>query len=208
MIMGDMLPKALQNLIQELKRLPGIGPKSAERLAFFLLRSHRSNIKALGDAVMKLAEGIHLCEECFNVSEKPKCGTCTNPHRDQSLVCVVEEPTDALAIENTHEFKGVYHVLHGRIAPLDNVSTEHLKIDELLMRVKQKMIEHDTVEVILAMNPDMEGETTSLYLAKLLKPFGVNVTRIARGLPVGSDLEYADHLTLTRALEGRQQFSA
>lgn len=201
-----MLPKSLQNLISELKKLPGIGPKSAERLAFYLLRTHRSNIKALGEAVLDIMEGIRLCTECFQVSEKPLCEVCDNPRRNHQLLCVVEDATDALAIENTHEYHGLYHILHGRISPLNKMLPKDLKIESLVKRVKKLREKNGDPEIILAMNPDMEGETTALYLAKLLKPMKIKVTRIARGLPVGSDLEYADQITLTRALEGRQIF--
>lgn len=203
-----MLPKSLKNLIDELKKLPGVGPKSAERLAFHLLRTHRPNVKALGDAVLNLIDGVLMCTECFNVSEKNPCSTCQNPRRDHAVICVVEEATDALAIENTHQYHGLYHVLHGRISPLNNMAPHDLKIEELLARVRKKSREGVTVEAILAMNPDMEGETTALYLAKKLKPLGAKITRIARGIPVGSDLEYADQVTLTRAMEGRQLFES
>lgn len=201
-----MLPKSLQNLINELKKLPGIGPKSAERLVFHLLRTHESDVQRLGDAVLKLTSEINMCTECFNVSEKSLCDICSNLRRDHSVICVVEDPTDALAVENTHEYKGLYHVLHGRISPLNHVLPHDLKIDGLVRRVKRNLKENKDIEIILAMNPDMEGETTALYLAKLLKPLGVRITRIAAGLPVGSDLEYADQMTLTKALEGRHVF--
>lgn len=202
-----MLPKTLKDLIDQLKKLPGIGPKTAERLTFHLLRGHRSNLRQLGEAVLKLAEGIHFCSQCFNVSEKNLCGICGDMRRDHSVICVVEEPTDALAIENTHEFRGLYHVLHGKISPLDRMHPKDLKIDALMRRVRHSPGGSDTIqEVILATNPDAEGETTALYLAKLLKPLGIKITRIARGIPVGSDLEYADQITLTRALDGRQEF--
>ncbi len=205
-----MLPKSIQTLIDNLKKLPGIGPKTAERLTFYLLRSHRSNLKQLGEAVLKLNEGIHLCSECFHVSEKNLCDICSDLRRERSVICVVEEPTDVIAIENTHEYRGLYHVLHGKISPLERMHPQDLKIGELVRRIEHYSKSENNsaaiIEVILATNPDMEGETTALYLARLLKPLGVKITRIARGLPVGSDLEYADQTTLSRALEGRHEF--
>lgn len=205
-----MLPKSLQTLVDQLKKLPGIGPKTAERLTFFLLRSHQSNLKQLGESILKLTEGVALCQTCFNVSEKNICKICDDETRDHTVICVVEEPTDAIAIENTHEYRGLYHVLHGKISPLDQVHIKDLKIQELVNRARKTLKNGEKTsvvsEVILAMNPDMEGEVTALYLAKLLKPLGVKVTRIASGLPVGSDLEYADQTTLKSALDGRREF--
>lgn len=205
-----MLPRSLRNLIDELKKLPGIGHRSAERMAFHLIRSHRSNRDSLSSALMKIGDEVHFCKECFNISEKNICNICGNPKRDRSIICVVEEITDALAIDKTHDYKGLYHVLHGKISPLNNMGPDDLKIRELVARIKRMASENgknEPIEIILAMNPDMEGETTALYLAKILKPLGVRLTRIARGIPVGSDLEFADQLTLSRALDGRQEFS-
>lgn len=199
-----MLPKSLKNLIDELKKLPGIGPKSAERLAFHLLRTHQSDIEKLSKSISELTDGVKICAVCFNLSEKNPCAICDNPRRERNIICVVEEVTDALAIEKTHEYKGLYHILHGRISPLNKMGPDDLKIRELIMRVKKNGMEN--FEIILAMNPDLEGETTALYLAKLLKPLGARVTRIALGIPVGSDLEFADQITLTKAMEGRQEF--
>lgn len=201
-----MLPKSLQNLIDQLKKLPGIGPKTAERLSFFLLRSHRSNIRQLGEAILKLPGSVRLCEQCFNVSEGVCCEICEDLSRDRSIICVVEEPADAVAIENTHEFKGLYHILHGKISPLDRIQPKDLKIEGLVKRLEESRKNGQIVkEIILATNPDMEGETTALYLVKLLKSLGIKITRIASGIPVGADLEYADQITLTKALDGRRE---
>lgn len=204
-----MLPKSLQNLIGELKKLPGVGHRSAERMAFHLIRSHGSIRDSLSNALLKIGDEVHFCKECFNISEKNICNICGNPKRDRTIICVVEEITDALAIDKTHDYKGLYHVLHGKISPLNGMGPDDLKIRELVARIKrmtQENSKNEPLEIILAMNPDMEGETTALYLAKVLKPLGVRLTRIARGIPVGSDLEFADQVTLSRALEGRQEF--
>lgn len=202
-----MLPKSLQNLVDQLKKLPGIGPKTAERLTFFLLRSHRSFPKELGSALLKMHEGVKLCSQCFTLSEKDLCKICDDPARNHALICVVEEMVDAIAIEATHEYRGLYHVLHGKISPLDHMHPKDLKIEELIARLTGSAKNGRKVEeIIIATNPDMEGETTALYLAKTMEPLGIKITRIARGLPVGSNLEYADQITITRALDGRQAF--
>jgi len=208
--MANFLPKSIRTLIEEFSRLPGVGPKSAQRLAMHLLRSPGERIRSLGEAVTGLKDDIVFCETCWNIAEKNPCYVCDNPSRDKSLVCVVEEILDAVAIEKTGEFSGVYHVLHGRLSPVDGVSPDQLKILELVKRVKNGMedsIENPKIrEVILATNPSLEGEATALYIQKSLMEFGVKVTRIARGLPLGGDIEYADEITLMRAMKGRGDF--
>jgi len=208
--MANFLPKSIRTLIEEFSRLPGVGPKSAQRLAMHLLRSPSERIRSLGEAVTGLKDDIVFCETCWNIAEKNPCYVCDNPSRDKSLVCVVEEILDAVAIEKTGEFSGVYHVLHGRLSPVDGVSPDQLKILELVKRVKNGMedsIENPKIrEVILATNPSLEGEATALYIQKSLMEFGVKVTRIARGLPLGGDIEYADEITLMRAMKGRGDF--
>lgn len=196
------LAKPVARLIDELSRLPGIGPKTASRLTFFLLRTSKEQVDALAEALRDLKEGIVLCRECFHISETPICSICADEQRDKALICVVEEPLDVLAIERTRDYKGLYHVLHGAISPMDGVGPSDLRINELLERLRTRSIR----EVILATNPNMEGDATAMYLAKLVQPMGVSVTRLGRGLPVGGDLEYADEMTLARALEGRRAF--
>lgn len=196
--------KPLEVLIDELGRLPGVGPKSAQRIAFHLLKVDRVDAQRLADAVVALKDKVAFCEICFNVSEGSTCVICTDPRRDQHVLCVVEEPKDIAAIEKTGAFKGRYHVLMGAIDPLNGVGPEQLKIRELALRIAGDEI----TEVILCTNPNLEGETTAAYIAtKVLAPFEVAVTQLASGLPVGGDLEYADELTLGRALEGRQSLS-
>jgi len=208
--MANFLPKSIRTLIEEFSRLPGVGPKSAQRLAMHLLRSPSEKIRSLGEAVTGLKDDIVFCETCWNIAEKNPCYVCDNPSRDKSLVCVVEEILDAVAIEKTAEFSGVYHVLHGRLSPVDGVSPDQLKILELIKRVKNGMedsIENPKIrEVILATNPSLEGEATALYIQKALMEFDVKTTRIARGLPLGGDIEYADEITLMRAMKGRGDF--
>ncbi|MHB1007136.1 MAG: recombination mediator RecR [Chloroflexota bacterium] len=188
-------------LIEELCKLPGIGPKTAQRLAFFLLRSPGEQARDLSRAIVEVKERIVFCSTCFNITEADPCRVCVDPVRDNSQICVVEEPLDILAIERTHSYRGLYHVLHGAISPMDGVGPEDLRIRELLNR-----LHGDTVrEIILATNPNLEGEATGMYLARLIAPLGIKVTRLARGLPVGGDLEYADEVTLTRAMENRQK---
>jgi recombination protein RecR len=186
-------------LIEEFGKLPGIGPKTASRLAFFLLRSSREDATALAEAILEVKERIRLCSRCFNITESDPCAICADPARD-SAICVVEEPLDVLALERTGQFKGRYHVLHGAVSPIEGIGPEQLKIQELLQRVRVE----NPDEVILATNLDIPGEATATYLHRLLVPLGVNVTRPASGLPVGGDLEYADEITLGRALAGRR----
>ncbi|MEM9132003.1 MAG: recombination mediator RecR [Actinomycetota bacterium] len=193
--------KSVEVLIDELGRLPGIGPKSAQRIAFHLLKTDRVDAQRLADAVIALKDKVSFCERCFNVAEGVECQICNDPDRDGSVLCVVEEPKDIAALEKTGEFKGKYHVLLGAINPLEGVGPESLKIRELALRVAGE----DISEVILCTNPNLEGETTAAFIAsKVLAPFDVKVSRLASGLPVGGDLEYADELTLGRALQGRQ----
>ncbi|MBI2845713.1 MAG: recombination protein RecR [Chloroflexi bacterium] len=195
------LAKPLARLIAELSRLPGIGPKTASRLTFYLLRAPKEQATALAQAIGELRQNIRECEICFNLSDENPCAICSDPQRDKSVICVVEEPLDVLAIERTGEYRGRYHVLHGAISPVDGIGPEDLKISELLRRLDKEKIE----EIILATNPNLEGESTAMYLHRLLIPRGIRVTRIAHGLPVGGDLEYADQVTLIRALEGRRE---
>jgi recombination protein RecR len=191
---------AVQDLIDELGRLPGIGPKSAQRIAFHLLRLPVEDALRLARAIEEAKERVSFCTRCFNISEGDECGICTDERRDSSVIAVVEEPRDIVAIEKTQGFSGRYHVLQGAISPIEGVGPEQLRVKELLARLDDEGVR----EVILATNPNIEGEATALYLGKLLQPLGVRVTRIASGLPVGGDLEYADELTLGRALEGRR----
>lgn len=194
-------PKAVQRLIDEFSRLPGIGPKSASRLTYFLWRGDGQQPRDLAQALVELKEHTRLCEVCFNITEESPCPVCREPTRSTGLICVVEEPLDVLAIERTREFKGRYHVLHGALSPVEGVGPEDLKVRELIARVKAEPVK----EVILATNVSLEGEATAMYIQKQLAPLGLKVTRLARGLPVGGDLEYADEITLARALEGRSE---
>ena len=193
-------PPAVARLIEALQRLPGIGPKTAQRLAFHLLKQPTAAVHDLADALVDVKARVVHCSRCFNVTDQDPCGICDDPARDASLLCVVEEPNDLVAMERTGEYRGRYHVLLGALSPLDGIGPDELKVRELLARVEANNIR----EVILATNPNVEGDATALYLAKLLRPLGMHVTRIARGLPVGGDLEYADEVTLSRALEGRR----
>ena len=185
--------------IEELSKLPGIGKKTAQRLAIFLLKSESQQVESLVNSIKDLKIKLRFCSRCFNLSEEELCTICESEKRDKSILCVVEEASDVIAIEKTHEFKGLYHVLGGVLSPLAGITPDSLHIKELLKRFEHEEIK----EVILALNPDTEGETTSLYLAKLMKPFGINVTRIARGLPIGGDLEFADDATIGRAILNR-----
>ncbi|MEC7117572.1 MAG: recombination mediator RecR [Actinomycetota bacterium] len=194
---------ALQKLIDELGKLPGVGPKSAQRIAFHLIKIPEQEALSLADAIQQAKQKVRFCETCFNMSDEAICEICSDSQRDSSLVCVVEEPRDIVALERTREYKGLYHVLQGAINPIDGIGPEQLKIRELLERLKGNTV----VEVILCTNPNIEGEATAMYLAKLIEPLGIQVSRIASGLPVGGDLEYADELTLGRALEGRRNIS-
>jgi recombination protein RecR len=193
--------KPLGRLVGELEKLPGIGPKSAQRLAFYLLRVPRDEAKLLADAIMDVKERIRPCATCFNFTDEERCEVCRNERRDRSLLCVVAEPRDLIALEKTGEYAGVYHVLGGVIAPTERVGPDELRMRELVERVASGEVR----EVILAVNPTVEGETTALYIAMILQPFGVKVTKIAFGLPVGGDLDYADQATLIQALEGRRE---
>jgi recombination protein RecR len=198
----EFLPRALSALIEELERLPGVGPKSAHRLAFHLLRTPRESVERLSRALAQLKDGVAFCEVCAFISEGPRCGICADPGRDQSLLCVVEEATDVIAIERTGEFKGRYHVLLGAISPMDGVGPGEIRVDELLTRLRQGGVG----EVILATDVDVEGEATSAYLAQAISELGgeLKISRLARGLPMGGELEYADELTIARALSGRR----
>ena len=187
-------------LIEELHRLPGVGPKGAQRLAYHILRATREEAQALADAIVEVKERITLCSICQNTTDTDPCLICADTGRDRSVICVVEEPLDILAIERTRGHKGLYHVLHGSISPMEGVGPEQLKVRELLERLRDGSVH----EVIMATNPNLEGEATAMYISRLIQPVGVRVTRLARGLPVGGDLEYADDLTLARALENRQ----
>lgn len=194
-------PEPVARLIEALERLPGIGPKTAQRLAFFLLKRPAGEVRELAESLLAVKERIAACSTCFNVTDEDPCRICADPARDPHTLCVVEEPNDLLAMERTGEYRGRYHVLLGALSPLDGIGPEDLKVKELLARLDAG----EATEVILATNPNVEGEATALYLAKLLRPLGVRVTRIARGLPIGGDLEYADQVTLTKALEGRRE---
>ncbi|HEX3026984.1 MAG TPA: recombination mediator RecR, partial [Clostridia bacterium] len=191
----------LSKLIEQFERLPGIGRKTAQRLAFYLLSQPEDQAKEFAQAILEAKTSMHYCKVCQNLTDGEICKICSNPARNQSLICVVEDSRDIVAFERTRDYDGLYHVLHGVISPMDGIGPEHLKIKELLNRVNNNQVE----EVIMATNPDVEGEATAMYLSKLLKPLGVRVTRIAYGIPVGGDLEYADEITLLRALEGRSE---
>lgn len=191
----------LARLIEEFYKLPGIGPKSAQRLAYYLLRMPAVEARALAQAILEVKERVTLCSACQNVTEVDPCRICSGENRDRTVICVVEEPLDILAIERSGSYNGLYHVLHGAISPMDGIGPEDLKVAELLSRLRRG----DVTEIILATNPNLEGEATSMYLSRLITPIGLRVTRLARGLPVGGDLEYADDVTLAKALEGRQE---
>lgn len=193
--------KPLAQLVGELEKLPGIGPKSAQRLAFYVLRLPAEEAKKLADAIIEVKEKIGFCSICYNFSDCEICELCSDARRDSSLLCVVAEPRDLIAMEKTNEFHGFYHVLQGVISPMDGIGPEQLRVRELLGRIQDGQVK----EIILATNPTVEGETTAMYLAGLLKPFGVKVTRIAHGLPVGGDMDYADQATLIQALEWRRE---
>ena len=191
----------LENLVEQFEKMPGIGHKTAQRLAYYVLNLSKTQAEELAGAVLDAHTKIHYCSKCCNLTDKELCPVCASPLRDNSVICVVETPRDATAVENTHEFKGVYHVLHGAISPLNDIGPDDLTIKQLVARLAD-----DTVsEVIMATNPTVEGDATALYISKLLKPMGVKVTRLAYGIPVGGDLEYADEYTLAKALEGRNE---
>jgi recombination protein RecR len=191
----------LARLIQEVKRLPGIGQKSAQRIAFHILRAQREDVDRLATALIDVKEKLGLCVQCNNISDAELCTYCRDPHRDRRSICVVEEPHNVLPIETTRSFEGLYHVLHGSISPLRGIGPEQLRIRQLLTRLEDGVV----TEIILATNPTVEGEATAVYLARLLKPLGIRVTRIAMGIPVGSDLEYADEVTMSKSLENRRE---
>ena len=194
--------EAINKLIQELNKLPGIGPKSAQRLAFYLLRASEEQTNLLAEAILSLKKKITLCSICFNVTESDPCAICRSDKRERNQICIVEQPQDILALEHTGIYHGLYHVLHGAISPTQGIGTDDIRINELLNRLQDGSVK----EIILATNPNLEGEQTALYLSRLISPLGIKVTRLARGLPFGTELEYADDVTLTRAIEGRQEF--
>jgi len=198
---GDGPPAPVARLIEEFHKLPGVGPKSAQRLTYHLLRMPAAEARALAEAILDVKERITFCSVCQNVTDSDPCRICASDRRDRTIICVVEEPLDILAVERSGSYAGLYHVLHGAISPMDGIGPEDLKIGELLSRLRSG----EVTEVILATNPNLEGEATAMYLTRLLRPLGPKVTRLARGLPVGGDLEYADDVTLTRAIEGRQE---
>jgi recombination protein RecR len=196
-----LLPASLERLVDELKKLPGIGPKGAQRLAFYILRNTRDDAERLVEAIRDVKDRVTYCTVCSNITDSDPCPVCSDAGRDQRTICVVEEPQNVSVVEKTRQFRGTYHVLMGTLSPLQGIGPDDLKIRELLGRVGDGRVD----EVILATNPTVEGEATALYLARLLKPLGIRVTRIAMGIPVGSDLEYADEITMTRAMEGRRE---
>jgi recombination protein RecR len=202
--LNDFTPAtdAISRLVQEFSKLPGIGPKSAQRITFYLLRSSEEQAKSLAEALLSLKQKITLCSSCCNVTESDPCPICRNPQRDTGQVCIVEQPQDVLALEHTGIYQGLYHVLHGAISPTEGVGADDIRIKEVLNRLQNSSVQ----EVILATNTNLEGEQTAMYLSQLITPLGIKVTRLARGLPFGTELEYADDVTLTRALEGRQEF--
>lgn len=194
-------PKSIAALIEQFQKFPSVGPKSAQRMAFYLLRMPKTDVENFAKAVIEAKENTHTCEVCFNLSSQSPCEICTSPQRDRAVICVVAETKDLIAIEKTNEYKGLYHVLQGLISPMDGIGADDIRIKELLGRLTSDEVK----EVILALSPSVEGEATSLYLTKLIKPFGIKVSRIAFGLPVGADLEYADEITIAKAIEGRHE---
>lgn len=194
-------PAPITRLLEELERLPGIGPKSAQRIAYWMLTAEQTDAQRLADAIVEVKRSIHFCPRCFNFAEGDLCEICRDPERDSATICVVEEPRDLAAIERTAEYRGLYHVLHGAISPIDGIGPDRLRVRELIDRLGTESVS----EVVVATNPNVEGETTALYLARLIKPLGIRVTRIASGLPVGGDLEFADEVTLGRAMEARRE---
>ena len=194
-------PKSIASLIEHFQRFPSVGPKSAQRMAFYLLRMPKSEVEKFAQSMLDAKENTKTCEICFNLSAASPCEICTSSQRDKSTICVVAETKDLIAIEKTNEYKGLYHVLQGLISPMDGIGADDIRIKELLTRLTDENVR----EVILALSPSVEGEATSLYLNKLIKPFGVKISRIAFGLPVGADLEYADEITIAKAIEGRRE---
>ena len=191
----------IAKLIESFSKLPGVGRKTAQRLAFHVISMNIDDVKDLSESIYKAKESVRYCTKCCNLTDKDICNICSDNKRNPQIICVVEDPRDVVAMERTREFKGVYHVLHGAISPLEGVGPEQIKIKELLIRVK----DNDVEEIILATNPNIEGEATAMYISKILKPIGIKVTRIAHGIPIGGDLEYTDEITLTKALEGRRE---
>ena len=192
---------SIEKLIESFEKLPSIGHKTAQRLAFYMLDITNEEAEEFTNSILNAKKNLHFCSKCFNISDTDPCNICSNPKRDESIICVVEDVRDVIAMERTHEFKGVYHILHGSISPMNGVGPDDIKIKELLTRVMNGNVK----EIILATNPRVEGEATSMYISKLLRPMGIKTTRIARGIPVGGDLEYTDEITLTKALEGRSE---
>ncbi len=198
--MASMYPPSLTVLIEEFEKMPGIGHKSAVRLAFYVMGISAEKAKKLSDAIISAKSTVRLCEICQNLTDASPCGICTDSRRDRNVICVVESPKDLVAMEKTREYRGLYHVLHGAISPMDGVGPEDIKIKELLSRLTPEI-----QEVIMATNPTVEGEATAMYIARLIKPMGIKITRIAHGIPVGGDIEFADEMTLARAMEGRRE---
>ena len=194
-------PKSIASLIEHFQKFPSVGPKSAQRMAFYLLRMPKSEVEKFAQSMLDAKENTKTCEICFNLSSTSPCEICTSPQRDKSTICVVAETKDLIAIEKTNEYKGLYHVMQGLISPMDGIGADDIRIKELLNRLTDENVK----EVILALSPSVEGEATSLYLNKLIKPFGIKISRIAFGLPVGADLEYADEITIAKAIEGRRE---
>ena len=192
---------SIEKLIESFEKLPSIGHKTAPRLAFYMLDLNNEEVVEFTNSILNAKKNLHFCSKCFNISDTDPCNICSNPKRDESVICVVEDVRDVIAMERTHEFNGVYHVLHGSISPMNGIGPDDIKIKELLTRV----MDGNVKEIILATNPRVEGEATSMYISKLVKPLGIKTTRIARGIPVGGDLEYTDEITLTKALEGRSE---
>lgn len=195
-----LFAKPLAELIAQLEKLPGVGPKSAQRLAYHVLRMPADDVRRLSEALVRAKDSLQLCDECQNISEGQVCEICADPRRDRHVVCVVAEPRDIAAMERIHEYRGLYHVLHGLLSPMDGIGPEQIKVRELVTRLREEV-----TEVIVATNPTVEGDTTALYLARLIKPLGVKVTRLAHGMPVGGELDYADSATLLSALEYRRE---
>lgn len=198
--MASLYPPSLTVLIEEFEKMPGVGHKSAVRLAFYVMSISPERARRLADAVMNAKNTVRLCEKCQSLTDSSPCAICSDPRRDNSVICVVESPKDLAAMEKTREYKGLYHVLHGAISPMDGVGPEDIKLKELLSRLTPEI-----QEVIMATNPTVEGEATAMYIARLVKPMGIKITRIAHGIPVGGDIEFADEMTLARAMEGRRE---
>ena len=192
---------SIEKLVEAFEKLPSIGHKTAVRLAFHMLDASQEEVKEFMDAILQAKQNLKYCSKCYNISDTDPCPICANPKRDESIICVVEDVKDIIAMEKTHEFRGVYHVLHGSISPMNGIGPDDIKLKELLARLNPELVK----EIILATNPRVEGEATAMYISKLVKPLGIKVTRIAHGIPVGGDLEYTDEITLTKALEGRRE---